>query len=275
MDKIQDYGVIGNCRCAALISKSGAIDWLCWPRFDSEPIFAYLLDSSRGQWKISPKESHQISRRYIVDTNILETTFTTSQGKIVLTDLMPVDSEENKKGFLLPENEILRKLECPIGKVEFDFKFFIRGLANDQHFFLRKSPFGIRIELLSGTLFLRTNVDLVTQKDSILTSLTINEGQVFYFSLTLSEEGPAVLPCMGSTTEERIESSILWWKSFVAQIQYEGPYRSDVIRSALILKLMNYAPSGAMVASVTTSLPEKLGGDLNWDYRYCWLRDAS
>jgi GH15 family glucan-1,4-alpha-glucosidase len=271
MNKIQDYALIGNCRSAALVSRHGAIEWLCWPHFDSQPIFASLLDDSRGQWSVTPLESHRTYRRYIDNTHVLQTTFLTLNAQVTLTDVMPVLSEEEKKNVLTPEHEILRKLECVQGQMEFKFQFFLSG----RHFHCKNRTLGIRTKVNGGILILRSNIELNWSMAGLEQQFTIREGDVFYFSLSFSTEAPAVLSVLDQTTEDTVGRSIRWWEGFARGIHYQGPYRETVVRSALVLKLMSHAPSGAIIASPTTSLPEKIGGNLNWDYRYCWLRDAS
>jgi GH15 family glucan-1,4-alpha-glucosidase len=272
MNKIQDYAIIGNCRSAALVSKSGAIEWLCWPHFDSPPVFAGLLDPHQGQWSITPAGSYQIHRQYIDDTFVLQTTFLTSGGCAVLTDVMPVMSEQEKGQRLWPEQEILRKLECTQGEVKVSFHY---DLGNGHALNFKGKTLGIQVKINGGRLILRSNVALRLSTSGIDSSFIIRQGEVFYFSLSFSTEAPAVLPPADRLAEAAIERSVRWWTGFASGVKYEGLYRDAVVRSALVLKLMSHAPSGAIIASPTSSLPEKIGGDINWDYRYCWLRDAS
>jgi GH15 family glucan-1,4-alpha-glucosidase len=272
MEKIQNYAVIGNCRSVALIAKTGALDWLCWPRFDSQPIFSGLLDESQGEWTIAPKENYESQQRYIDDTAVLQTIFSTSRGQVVLTDLMPVVSEEEKRYFFAPEHELLRKLECIHGEMDMRFLF---SIGRDKHLYCKNKNLGVRARINNGILILRSTIHLNVQKFSLNESFTIRKGDVVYFSLSFSTEAPAVLPVLNQTTEKVIERSVNFWRHFVSKIDYQGSYRDVVVQSALVLKLMSHAPSGAIIASPTTSLPEKIGGAANWDYRYCWLRDAS
>jgi GH15 family glucan-1,4-alpha-glucosidase len=272
MEKIQDYGAIGDCRSVALVSKTGALDWLCWPRFDSPPIFANILDENQGQWKICPVEAYQSSQEYVNHTVILETRFSTSSGKVILTDLMPVASEEKKRHLLLPERELIRKVRCLEGKMDLRLTF---SLCHQKRLYSKHRNLGIRSNINSGVLIFASSIKLNYQDNLIEETFTIHEGEMVYFSLSFSTEAPAVLPILNHTIEEVISRSVRYWKKFSSQITYQGSYKEAVIRSALVLKLMNHAPSGAIIASSTTSLPEKIGGPLNWDYRYCWLRDAS
>jgi GH15 family glucan-1,4-alpha-glucosidase len=269
MEKIRDYAVIGDARSMALISKTGSLDWLCWPRFDSPPVFAGLLDPDEGQWAITPSGDFNISRRYIDDTPVLQTVFSSPGAEVVLTDLMSVASEEEKNFLPVPEREIVRKIECRKGPVNLQFRFCLSGRFP---LVFKNKTLGIRARTRDGMVILRSDRDLPVAARSMDTTLGLQTGDKMYFSLTFTSEAPAVLPVLD---EAPIERSLRWWKAFSAKICYNGPYRDVVVRSALVLKMLSYAPSAAIVAAPTTSLPEKVGGNLNWDYRFCWLRDAS
>ncbi len=275
MTKIQDYAIIGNCRSAALVSKEGSMDWLCWPRFDSDPVFSALLDETRGRWSIRPMESFESSRRYVGQTNTLETTFDSDCGTVILTDLMPVASEGEKRSRLFADHEVLRKIECIRGEMDLELFFMPGSFRKRPKLRFKSKGLGIRASHSQGILILRGSTDLPVEEHFVRTRITIRRGEIFYFSLIYSEDAPAVLSPINGFCEENIQVANRWWEDFAQRISFEGLYKDMVIRSALVLKLMSFSPSGAIVASVTTSLPEKLGGDLNWDYRYCWLRDAS
>lgn len=276
MQNIDDYGLIGDCRSAALVSRGGSIDWLCWPRFDSPSIFAALLDPRAGQWRIGPMAPFKTERRYITGTNVLESRFRTETGTLLLTDLMPVAAEDDKKRFLVPEHEILRLVECESGEVEIEILFEPRpGYAARRVRMRDAGALGIRAETDDGLLNLRSSTRLPLDGDKAHARVRLRAGETLDFSLTFSVTWPAILPPLGSRTLEALERSIAWWQQWASGLIYEGPCREAVIRSALVLRLLFYAPSGAIVAAPTTSLPERVGGGLNWDYRYCWLRDAS
>jgi GH15 family glucan-1,4-alpha-glucosidase len=275
--RIQDYGIIGDSRAAALVSTHGSMDWLCWPRFDSPAIFAALLDPKvGGHWRILPLQADRVERRYVEETNILETRFHCASGTAVATDLMPVASEEYKRGVLLPDHEILRQIECTQGEVQVEFDFRPRADYGQESVQMREAgKLGLRMEVGTGVLWLRSSIPLVLHGDSASVVAHLRPGETLQFSLTYAEEAPAVLPPLGKWIQEAIGRSVAWWQQWARRAKYEGPYRAAVVRSALALKLLTYAPSGAIVAAATSSLPERLGADLNWDYRYCWLRDAS
>jgi GH15 family glucan-1,4-alpha-glucosidase len=278
ISKIQDYAIIGNGRSAALISKRGSLDWLCWPRFDSASIFGAILDPKiGGHWDIRPATDSQTIRRYIENTNVLETIFSNSSGKIVLTDFMPVTSEEEKTRRLWPEHEIVRHIKCARGEMELVVDFNPRpdyGRVRPEI----KNPgkLGWRIDIGTNVLTLRSDVELTPNSEGDLSAkFRLRAGETIAFSLTFTGEGPGVIPPLGNLVPEKLDLTINWWRTWAAQSNYHGPYERQITRSALVLKLLSYAPSGAIIAAATTSLPECVGGDLNWDYRFAWLRDAS
>jgi GH15 family glucan-1,4-alpha-glucosidase len=271
---IGDYAIIGDCRSAALVSKYGGIDWLCWPRFDSPSIFAALLDRERGGfWKISPVEPFSVEREYLDGSNVLQIKFQTSGGVVTLTDLMPV--RDSTKLVMVPDHEILRRLSCVDGEMEIEIELAPRANYGETTPPIRDcGKLGIRIDNGHGVYWLRGDVAFQITNSSILARATVRAGDTLTFSFSYTENAPAVLPPV-ERLAERVETCIDWWKGWTAQVKYDGDYQDEVMRSALALKLMIFSPSGAIIASPTTSLPERIGGDLNWDYRYCWLRDAS
>ena len=270
--KIGDYAVIGDCRSAAMVSKHGSIDWLCWPRFDSPSIFAALLDRERGgHWSISPVGAYSVSRQYIPNTNILLTNFVTSTGHLVLSDLMPV--RENTE--LVPDHEIVRQAECKSGEVEILVQLAPRGnYGHAAPKLEQRGHMGLRFCCGRGVYWLRGSVPLAHTENTAWLRHKLRAGEKLLFSLSYTENAPAILPDLDHI-QHRISVCANWWKEWVAQMRYEGEFRDEVVRSALTLKLLIYVLSGAVVAAPTTSLPERIGGSLNWDYRYCWLRDAS
>ncbi|MGH9565074.1 MAG: glycoside hydrolase family 15 protein, partial [Candidatus Angelobacter sp.] len=275
--KIQDYGLIGDCRSAALVSREGSIDWLCWPKFDSPAIFCAILDRyCGGYWRIGPRNAVSMTRRYVPDTNVLQTIFRCDSGTVILTDLMPVSSEEFKRTTRLPDHEIVRQIECSDGAAEIEMEFEPRALYGLEPVAVDDmGKLGIRMKVGKGVYWLRANTPLNLSKASTHSRFRIRAGDVFQFSFSYTEEAPAVLNPLGDFVREGIERSIAFWREWAGRASYEGPYREAVVRSVLALKLLTFAPSGAIIASPTTSLPERIGGSLNWDYRYCWLRDAS
>jgi GH15 family glucan-1,4-alpha-glucosidase len=277
--KIDDYGVIGDCRSTALVSRSGSIDWLCWPRYDSPAIFAAIVDQKLGgRWSICPVQPFASRRSYHGDSNVLETEFVLPDGRATLMDLMPVASEEFKRKNLVPDHELLRQIVCTEGEFEIEVDFVPRAFYGRRTVKIRDAgSHGLRMDLGRGAYWLRSNIPLAIgqDKESFKIRIKLKRGDIYQFSLSYSEDSPTVLPALGLRASEAITRSIAWWTGWAARSKYEGPYRDAVIRSALALKLLAYAPSGAVTAAATTSLPERIGDALNWDYRYCWLRDAS
>jgi GH15 family glucan-1,4-alpha-glucosidase len=276
--KIQDYAVIGDGRSVALVSRDGSIDWLCWPRFDSPSVFAALLDQRvGGAWSITPALPAKVERRYIDGTNVLETRFRTATGVMTLTDFMPAISEADKKRLLLPEHELIRRVECEHGEVEILVHFNPRPDYGRTKITIRDAgALGLRIDLGSQLVALHGGVKFVPAADGGASArVHLKAGEATTFSLTWSGEGPGIVPHLGEVALEKLALTVAWWQRWAARARYDGPYRDRVVRSALALKLMSYAPSGAIIAAPTTSLPERMGGDLNWDYRFCWLRDAA
>ena len=277
-EAIGDYAIIGDCRSAALISRSGSLDWLCLPRFDSASVFAALLDVERGgSFRISPRGPFRSERRYLPDTNVLETTFETDDGAFTLCDFMPVMSEEAKREQLRPNHEVLREITGVRGEVEVEIVYEPRPGYGSVRPVLRRGSAGIACEAGRGMLNLRSELPMwVTPDGDAARGLSrVHEGERFYISLAFDDEAPATSVVLGDAARSRLEQTVAWWRGWVRGCTYDGRWRDAVERSALTLKLLTFAPSGAVVAAPTTSLPEAIGGERNWDYRYCWLRDAS
>ncbi|MCO5168739.1 MAG: glycoside hydrolase family 15 protein [Planctomycetes bacterium] len=277
MSSIDDHAAIGDGRTAALVDRSGAIDWLCWPRFDGVPLFAALLDARRGgHWRLGPTGPAEVERRYLPGTNVLETRFRARGGVAVLTDLMPLHTRADSRRELTPEHELLRLVSCPDGEVELELELAPRAAWGRAPVDLRRpSPRELRADLERGRLVLRSPVDLELRDGVARARVRLRAGQTLSWSLSLACRGPAVLVPLGERSTQVLERTAAWWRAWSARARYEGPYRQQVLRSALALRLLVYPPSGAVVAAPTTSLPERPGGNLNWDYRYCWLRDAA
>lgn len=272
MPKIQDYAVIGNGRTCALISKEGSMDWYCNPRFDSPSVFAALLDREGGSWKIGVVGANRVKRSYVENTNVLQTEIFSAEGGILLTDFMPVCTEEEKEKQLYPEQETIRIVECIEGAPEVEVCFAPRpGYAKKKVELKQRGQLGLRVE---GRDLLTLHSTIPLEKG--VAKVRMREKEKWAFSLTAHCRGPAILPLLDEESVARkLQLTVEWWETWCQKINYTGHGREEVIRSALALKLLSFSPSGAFVAAPTTSLPEKVGGDLNWDYRFCWLRDAS
>ncbi|HEY8021649.1 MAG TPA: glycoside hydrolase family 15 protein [Thermoanaerobaculia bacterium] len=282
---IADYAVVGDCRCAALVSKAGSLDWLCAPRFDSPAIFAAILDAQRGgRFSIRPAGPFAVSRRYLEGTNLLATTFTTARGVLRLTDAFAVADMAERRREPRPDHELLRKLECLEGEVEVEVCCDPRPDFGARPARPRdRRRLGWAFEIGPQVLYLQSQIPLAPGGGSpdgtrLAGQATLGAGERRYLSLAFACGAPAAIPPLGAAGEHaevRLERSRRWWQAWSGRCRYEGARREAVLRSILALKLLTYAPSGAVVAAPTTSLPEELGGSRNWDYRYCWLRDAS
>jgi GH15 family glucan-1,4-alpha-glucosidase len=276
---ISDYALIGDCRSAALISADGSIDWACSPRFDSSSVFGALLDARQGGFfRIRPSGQFSAERRYVPETNVVQIAFHCETGDFVLRDLMPVASEEEKRRHLTPDQEILREIEVTGGEVTIEIDYEPRPDYGRAVCALEdRGRLGIWLISRHGSWVLMSDVELTVNADGTAASarVTLAAGERRYASFSFSDDAPAVVPALGVVAREKVERSIEWWREWSAQLSYAGPYRDIVLRSCLVLKLMAFAPSGAIIAAPTASLPEHIGGVRNWDYRYCWLRDAA
>ncbi len=269
---IEGYAAVGDCRAAALVSRDGSCDWLCWPRFDSASIFGAIVDGEKGgRFAITPAAPFRSERRYLDETNVLETRFSAPGAELTLTDFMPALEEGH--GMLMPEHEFLRVLHCERGEAEVEIVFDPRpDYARELPRIESLGRLGLRAELkCGGLLTLITDAPLEQSRGRV----RIRAGQRFTFSLGFTSQDVAVVPPPGARCLDVLERTARLWRRWARATKYDGPYRAAVVRSALILKMMQYVPSGAIVAAPTTSLPERPGGDLNWDYRFCWLRDAA
>jgi GH15 family glucan-1,4-alpha-glucosidase len=276
MERIEDHAAIGDCRTAALVGRSGTIDWLCWPRFESPSVFGALLDDRAGHWSLAPTAPHRVDRRYVDGSNVLETRFTTAGGAVAVTDLMPVASDAERQAELGPDHEILRVVTCERGEVEVATEYAPRpGYGRERPRLRDAGALGIRAETRQGLLSLRADLPLRVDGDRAVGRVALRAGESRHLALTFADVWPAILHPLGAACGGSIDRTNAWWRAWSGRIRYGGPGRELVVRSALALRLLVYAPSGAVVAAVTTSLPERAGGDLNWDYRFCWLRDAA
>jgi len=268
--RIEDYALIGDCETAALVSKQGSIDWLCWPAFSSPACMAALLgDENNGHWSIAPKGESRISRKYRDGTLIVETTFENDEGAVVLIDFMPI------RGRFPNLVRIVRGIR---GKVQMRMELVLRFDYG------RSVPWVTRLEdgslrAISGPdmAALRTTAPLRGESLTTISEFTVSEKQSVSFVLTYApshEELPKP-----SHAEHELELTTDFWTKWSSKVTtahiYNGEYADAVQRSLITLKALTYAPTGGIVAAPTTSLPEALGGKRNWDYRFCWLRDAT
>jgi GH15 family glucan-1,4-alpha-glucosidase len=266
--RIEDYGLIGDCETAALVGRDGSIDWLCWPAFDSDACFAALLGTHKhGRWLVAPAgEIKHSSRRYRDDTLILETRFETADGAVDLIDFMPPRGNAS---------DVVRLVRGVRGRVRMHMQLVIRfGFGADIPW-VKKSEDGTALLAICGPdmTVLRTPVKTHGEDMTTVADFWVSEGETIPFVLTY---GPSHLPPPKPIDPEHaLRDTQEFWTEWCSHCTYRGEHRDLVMRSLITLKAQTYAPSGGIVAAPTTSLPEKLGGTRNWDYRFCWLRDAT
>lgn len=258
--------MVGDCHTAALVSRYGSIDWLCLPDFDSPACFASLLgNAENGYWQISPVEpAKKVTHRYREGTLVLETEFETDSGSVVVIDCMtPPDN--------IPD--LLRLVVGKKGQVPMQMKLVIRFDYGSVIPWVRRTDHGITAIAGPDMVSLRTPVDLRGENFRTMADFTVSEGDKIPFDLTWfpsNRHEPKTI-----NVEKDINKTQRWWQKWSKQCKYEGPWRDAVLRSLIVLKALTFLPTGGIVAAPTTSLPERLGGVRNWDYRFCWVRDAT
>ncbi|HEY8476330.1 MAG TPA: glycoside hydrolase family 15 protein [Chloroflexota bacterium] len=274
---LSDYAAIGDSRSVALVSRDGSIDWCCWPRFDSPSIFARLLDWEKGgYWSVRPTVPYTARQAYLGPTNVLATTFSTSTGTVRVVDFMPALTEVQKRSWPVPFRQITRRIDGVDGAVEMETVFAPRPrYAAVEPVLRRRDPAGVACQVGQQFLHLRSEVPMEVRGATAVARFVVSSGERRYLALAYSDDAPAVYPNLGWAAERELDMTLDFWHRWSGRLTYAGPYRDAVVRSALALKLLAFAPSGAVVAAPTTSLPEDVGGVRNWDYRYCWLRDAA
>jgi GH15 family glucan-1,4-alpha-glucosidase len=263
---IEDYAIIGDTHTAALVSREGSIDWLCLPRFDSPACFTALLgDHRHGRWMIGPAgDVLDVQRRYRGDTLVLETEFRTAEGTVRLVDCMPPRQDDP---------DVARVVEGVHGRVRMRMELVIRFDYGSIVPWVRHRDRAIQAVAGPDSVWLRTPVPCQGRNLTTVAEFEVAEGERVPFMLTWHvshRQAPREIdPIRAVRDTER------WWQRWVGQLDYHGGWREAVTRSVLTLKALTYGPTGGVVAAPTTSLPEALGGVRNWDYRYCWLRDAT
>jgi GH15 family glucan-1,4-alpha-glucosidase len=263
---IEDYALIGDCHTAALIAKDGTIDWLCLPHFDSGACFAALIGTAEnGYWSMRPSgQIRTTKRQYRGDTLILETEFQTDAGTVVLTDCMI-----QRDG----QPELVRVVEGKRGQVEMKMELVLRFDYGSVVPWVRRSERGITAIAGPDMVSLRTGVPLRGENFKTMTEFTVSEGQQVAFDLTWYPSNRDEPPPLAAN--EAIEETENFWRKWSSQCLYKGDWRDAVMRSLITLKALTFIPTGGIVAAPTTSLPEAIGGVRNWDYRFCWVRDAT
>jgi GH15 family glucan-1,4-alpha-glucosidase len=261
--RIEDYGLIGDGQTAALVHKDGSIDWLCWPWFDSPACFAALLGTDEnGSWRITVSEKAEYTRRYLDDATIIETTIETSDGLVTLTDFMPIERDSSR---------LIRIIRCERGRARLTSLLLLRPGYGRDDVEWRKADEGVFVGRYDGEdVYLYCRDEPSFRKDGCVSQITLAEGEAT--SLVLSDGA-----CNKTTADpiQQLHGTSAFWRKWASRCTYEGPWRDAVVRSLITLKALIFTPTGGIVAAPTTSLPECPGGARNWDYRYCWLRDAT
>jgi GH15 family glucan-1,4-alpha-glucosidase len=272
---IEDYGIIGDLHTVALVGVNGSIDWLCFPSFDSPSIFAAILDDKKGgRFKISPTNTDGLTCKqfYWPDTNVLVTRFLSEEGVAELTDYMPIDTEKYGPG----DHTLIRKLVMVRGEMKFDMECSPRfNYARDKHD-LSLQENGARFTSDDLSISLSSETPVKERDGGLFSEFTLQEDDtaVFVLQKTPEDESSPIAPS-DEEAEKLFQETVDYWRNWLKTGTYTGRWREIVNRSALTLKLLTYEPTGAIVASPTTSLPEQIGAGRNWDYRYTWIRDAA
>ncbi len=273
--RIEDYGIIGDCETAALVGKNGSIDWLCWPNFASDACFAALLgDEGNGRWLLAPVEAKpgegaQAERwtaawHYIPQTLVMETRWTRGEDVVLVTDFMPARGEHS---------HIARKVECLAGEVSMYMELVLRFDYGRSVPWVTREGHTTRAIAGPHMVLLRTNLETHGRDQKTETTFTVKEGSHVWLMLSYCQSAGAESAEIDPDAE--LEDAKRSWAEWSQKCTGAGRYTEAVERSLITLKAMTYRPTGGLVAAVTTSLPEQLGGPRNWDYRYCWLRDST
>ncbi len=273
---IEDYGIIGDLHTVALVGIDGSIDWCCLPHFDSPSVFGAILDNEKGGYfkigRLAPGHARQL---YLPDTNVLITRIFSDEGIAEVIDFMPIEAR-SLEGKRPNYHQIIRRVSTVAGNVRFRLECFPAFDYARQKHDVRIYPQGAAFLSPSASVGLVAPVPLEVQGSGVAAEFALERGKTATFFLRQVDQGSEanlLIPEEGGDAAFR--ETVDFWKRWLSQCRYTGRWREMVHRSALVLKLLTYAPTGAIVAAPTTSLPEEIGGVRNWDYRYCWIRDAS
>jgi GH15 family glucan-1,4-alpha-glucosidase len=281
---IEDYALIGDCHSSALIGINGSVDWLCFPRPDSPSVFTHLLDDQHGGNFAIRVADAEVSRSYIEDTNVLQSTWRAKGGELVVTDCMPVRTDE--AGQLEPLRGVLRKLECTSGRVtaqvrvtpRFEYALVVPRLRTPTPHVADFVGGGSAVRVRATHPLQRRDAHTLRRGDVLAAGWDLEEGETAWVLATWTPAhlAPTDVPePEPDAWQQLLDGTVEFWRDWITECDYVGDHEDDVHRSALVLKALTYAPSGALLAAATTSLPEEIGGERNWDYRYTWIRDAT
>ncbi|MBU4611832.1 glycoside hydrolase family 15 protein [Achromobacter sp. GG226] len=268
---ISDYALLGDCETAALVNRHGGIDWLCWPRFDSQACFTRLLgEEDHGHWRIAPLTGGPCAtRRYLPGTLVLESRFDTDTGAVRVLDFMPIREHAGQS-----PSSVVRLVEGIEGSVDMCMELVIRfDYGRTVPWLSRLSDGSLRAVAGPDAVVLDTPVRTHGKAFKTFAEFTVKAGERVPFSLTYHASHLPRPP--SPKADEALAQTVAFWERWSRQSRYEGPWQDPVNRSLVTIKALTYAPTGGIVAAPTASLPEHLGGERNWDYRFCWLRDAT
>ncbi|MFJ4428326.1 glycoside hydrolase family 15 protein [Streptomyces bobili] len=269
---IADHGLIGDLRTVALVGTDGTIDWYCCPSFDAPSVFASLLDADRGgSFALAAAVTARTKQFYFPDTNVLITRFYTEDGVGEVQDFMPVTDDALE----IERHRLIRRVVCVRGTVPFRVRVAPRFHYGTASHTLRMSPDAAVFTCADTRLALTATVALEGDGTDVRAEFKLSEGESAVFALDQIGDDITQRGCAHAEAEQQFTATVAYWRGWLRQSRYRGRWREMVHRSALTLKLLTYAPTGAIVAAPTTSLPEQLGGERNWDYRYAWIRDAA
>ncbi|WP_433243246.1 glycoside hydrolase family 15 protein [Streptosporangium sp. CA-135522] len=275
---ISDHALLSDCRSAALVTSGGSVDWLCFPRFDSPAIFARLLDDDAGHWSIRPARPAEVTRRYLDDSLVLETTFRCPDGTVVLLDALALGARErgHSLGVSSP-GVLLREATCVEGNVPLEMVYAPRPEFGLVHPLMEPVRGGLVARGGAHVLTLSAPLDLRMGDSTARAEVTLRAGQRLSLALQASWGWAAEPACWSPwRVHRRIKDTVAGWRSWSRlHTGYRGPWQEEVGQSGRVLRALTFSPTGAIVAAATTSLPEDVGGERNWDYRYTWIRDTS
>jgi GH15 family glucan-1,4-alpha-glucosidase len=268
---VSEHGLIGDLHCVALVGTNGTIDWHCCPSFDSPSVFGSLLDADRGgSFELAAAVPAETRQFYFPDTNVLITRFFAEEGVGEIQDFMPIGGASETQ-----RHRLIRRVLCVRGTMPFRAQVAPRFDYGIQPHTLTEVGAGVLFTTPSSTVGLTATVPFEHDGRDVTAEFKLAEGESAMFAMDETDGDAVPRPCSGEEAEELLAATVAFWRNWLSASRYRGRWREVVHRSALTLKLLTYAPTGAIVAAPTTSLPEQIGGERNWDYRYVWIRDAA